>query len=85
MDRDDIIDITDLDVVAWLKAEMRLMLDEELARAILIGDGREPDDEDKINEDNLRPIAYDVDMYAHKVVIPANVTGEAIIESILKS
>ena len=85
LDRDDIIDITDLDVVAWLKAEMRLMLDEELARAILIGDGREPDDEDKINEDNLRPIAYDNDMYAHKVTIPANVTGEAIIESILRA
>lgn len=52
LDRDDIVDITDLDVVAWLKAEMRVMLDEELARAILVGDGREADDEDKIGDVN---------------------------------
>ena len=45
LDRDDIIDITDFDVVVWLKGEMRLMMDEELARAILIGDGREVDDD----------------------------------------
>ena len=54
LDRDDIIDITDFDVVAWLKAEMRLMLDEELARAVLIGDGRDVSDEDKI-KDPLAP------------------------------
>ena len=50
LDRDDMVDITDFDVVAWLKAEMRLMLDEEIARAILIGDGRDIANEDKINE-----------------------------------
>lgn len=63
LDRDDIIDITDLDVVAWLKAEMRMMLDEELARAILVGDGRTAEAEDKIKTDNIRPIYQDDDMY----------------------
>lgn len=85
LDRDDIIDITDLDVVVWLKWEMRFMLEEELARAILIGDGREPDDEDKINEDHLRPIAYDDDMYAHKVTVPANTTAEGYVEAVLRA
>lgn len=85
LDRDDIVDITDLDVVAWLKWEMRFMLEEELARAILIGDGREPDDMDKIDEDKLRPIAWDHEMYAHPVAVPANVTPEAVIESVLRA
>lgn len=85
LDRDDIVDITDLDVVAWLKAEMRLMLDEELARAVLIGDGRESDDEDKIDEDHIRPIANDVDMYAHQVTVQSNISGEAIIEAVLRA
>lgn len=85
LDRDDIIDIVDLNVVAWIKAEMRVMLDEEIARAILIGDGREVDEDDKIDEDKIRPIAWDDDMYAHKVILPANVAGEAIIEGILRS
>lgn len=85
LDRDDIVDITDLDVVAWLKAEMRLLLEEEIARAILVGDGREPDDEDKINEDNLRPIAWDDDMYAHAITVPANTTAEGYVESILRA
>lgn len=85
LDRDDIIDITDLDVVAWLKSEMRLMLDEEIARAILIGDGREVDDEDKINETNIRPIAWDDEFYAHPVNIDANLSGDAIVEAILRS
>lgn len=84
LDRDDIIDITDLDVVAWLKAEMRLMLDEEIARAILVGDGRESDDEDKIDEDHLRPIAYDVDMYAEKISLPSNVSPSDFEEGILR-
>jgi HK97 family phage prohead protease len=85
LDRDDIIDITDLDVVAWLKAEMRVMLDEEIARAVLIGDGREIDDEDKIIETYIRPIAHDDDFYAHKVVIPANTTGDALVEAIVRA
>lgn len=67
LDRDDIIDITDFDVVAWLKSEMRMMLDEEIARAILIGDGRLASDDDKINESNIRPIATDDDLYTIKV------------------
>ena len=85
LDRDDVIDITDLDVIAWLKAEMRLMLDEELARAILIGDGREVDDDDKIDEDHIRPIAKDDEMYTHVVTIPANTTGHGIVEAVLRS
>ena len=85
LDRDDIIDITDLDVVAWLKAEMRLMLDEEIARAILVGDGREPDDEDKVDEDHLRPIAFDVDMYSEKVNLPTEATPAQVEEGILRA
>lgn len=74
MDRDDVIDITDFDVVMWLKAEMRMMLDEELARAVLVGDGRDASSEDKINEENIRPIYQDADVYTiHKeVVYPAD-------------
>ena len=67
LDRDDIIDITDFDVVAWLKVEMRFMLEEELARAVLVSDGREADDEDKIQEDHVRPIATDDEFYTIRV------------------
>lgn len=63
MDRDDVVDITDFDVVAWLKSEMRMMLDEELARAYLIGDGRLASSDDKINEQNIRPILKDEELY----------------------
>jgi len=63
MDRDDVIDITDFDVIAWIKAEMRVMLNEEIARAILIGDGRALDSEDKIQENHIRPIAKDVSLF----------------------
>jgi hypothetical protein len=63
LDRDDILDITDFDVVSWLQTEMRVMLDEELARAVLVGDGREVDDPDKISATNVRPILGDDDMY----------------------
>ena len=59
LDRDDVIDITDFDVVAWLKGEMRMMLDEEIARAILIGDGREEDSDDHISEDHIRSVFRD--------------------------
>ena len=69
MDRDDVIDITDFDVVAWLKSEMRLMLDEEIARAILIGDGRLSSSDDKINESNIRPIWTDEDLYTIKALV----------------
>lgn len=69
MDRDDIIDITDFDVVAWLKSEMRVMLNEEIARAALIGDGRDVTDEDKIDEEKIRPIASDSDLYTIKAFV----------------
>lgn len=63
MDRDDVIDITDFDVVTWLKGEMRLKLDEELARAFLLGDGRLASSDDKISEEHIRPIAKDDDLF----------------------
>lgn len=69
LDRDDIIDITDFDVVTWLQGEMRLMLDEELARAILMGDGRDISSDDKINEGNIRPIAKDHELYATTLTV----------------
>ena len=69
LDRDDIIDITSFDVVAWLKQEMRIMLDEEIARAVLVGDGREVSDESKIRTDSIRPIAFDDDLYTIKVEV----------------
>jgi HK97 family phage major capsid protein len=85
LDRDDIIDITDFDVVAWLKAEMRVMLDEEVARAALVSDGREPEDPDKISESNIRPIAKEDNFYAHVYQVPANTSGGTLVEEILRS
>jgi len=85
LDRDDIIDITDLDVVAWLKAEMRMMLDEELARAILVGDGRDAEDDDKISETNIRPIYKDDDLYAHHVTIAADKDIEEVMDDIVRA
>lgn len=92
LDRDDIIDITDFDVVVWLKAEMQLMLREEVARAVLIGDGRTVGAEDKINEDNIRPIWTDDELYTiHKDVDafdPNTLTteqGSALIKTIIAS
>ena len=77
MDRDDVIDITDFDVIAWLKAEMRMMLDEEIARAILVGDGRLASSDDKISEDKIRPIWKDSDLYTVKAMIEAEHTANA--------
>lgn len=91
MDRDDVIDITDFDVVAWLKNEMRLMLDEEIARAALVGDGRTAGTDDSISEDNIRPIWKDNDVYAIRkpVVLSANATDDdkakAFIRATIKS
>lgn len=85
LDRDDVLDITDLDVIAWIKAEMRMMLDEEVARAILIGDGRSEISDDKIDEERIRPIALDDPMYAHRVTVPADANAEAIIESLIRA
>lgn len=82
LDRDDIIDITDFDVVAWIKAEMRVMLDEEIARAILLGDGRPADSDDKIKEDHVRPVVKDVPLY--NTVIKVSVAADADSATIAK-
>ena len=85
LDKDDITDITDFDVVAWIKAEMRVMLDEEIARAILIGDGRANDSDDKIQEAHIRPIAKDVDLFNVKVnvEVPANANPGVLAKSFI--
>lgn len=85
LDRDDIIDITDLDVVAWLKAEMRMMLDEEIAKAILIGDGREPESEDKIDATKIIPIYTDADLYSYKVQLESTDEYPEIIKEIVRA
>jgi len=91
LDRDDVVDITDFDVVAWIKGEMRVKLNEEIARAILIGDGRLPSDDDKISEDHVRPIANDADLFTIKkaVIYPANATesdkADAVITAAVKA
>lgn len=77
MDRDDVIDITDFDVIAWLKSEMRMMLDEEIARAILVGDGRSSSSDDKINEMNIRPIWKDEDLFTIKSTIEVDAAANA--------
>lgn len=86
LDRDDMVDITDFDVVMWLKAEMRLMLDEEIARAVLIGDGRDVSSEDKINEQNIRPIARDHELYTTVLNVnidDANSSAGEVIDAII--
>lgn len=91
LDRDDVIDITDFDVVAWLKSEMRMMLDEEIARAILVGDGRLSSSDDKINEQNIRPIWKDEDLFNIKATIEVDASAtpdqkaKAAIRAIIKS
>jgi len=88
LDRDDIVDITDFDVVAWLKAEMRLMLDEELARAVLIGDGRNVASADKIKDpaaaaegSGIRSILLDHDLYAAKVEVDADADPNDVVDA----
>jgi HK97 family phage prohead protease len=88
LDRDDVIDIVDLDVVAWLKAEMKVMLDEEIAGAILIGDGRSAGDDDKIKEINIRPIASDAELYVTTVNVnldDASSSIEELVDAIIES
>ena len=87
LDRDDVVDITDFDVVAWLKMEMRMMLDEEIARAILVGDGRLSSDDDKINEMCIRPIATDADLYCVKapVTVASAATEDEIAKAFIKT
>lgn len=83
LDRDDVVDITDFDVVVWLRLEMRMMLEEEIARAQLIGDGRIPSSDDKIKEDKIRPIATDDSVYTVEIQIPETATTADIIDSIV--
>ena len=83
LDKDDIDDITDMNVVAWIKAEMQMMLREETARAILIGDGRLASSDDKIQESHIRPVYNDADLYTIKV--PVNVSANATDDEIAKA
>lgn len=89
IDRDDMIDITDFDVVAWIKSEMRIMLDEEIARAILVGDGRQNTDPDYISPDYIRPIVSDADLFNVKVpitlTVPSDVSDQSAIDAFAKA
>lgn len=89
IDRDDMIDITDFDVVAWIKSEMRIMLDEEIARAILVGDGRQNTDPDYISPDYIRPIVSDADLFNVKVpitlTVPSDVSNQSAIDAFAKA
>lgn len=91
MDRDDMIDITDFDIAAWLKTEMRMMLNEELARAYLIGDGRPASSDDHINDQNIRPVAFDDDLYTvhADIEVASSATDDdkakAIIRGVIKN
>lgn len=84
-DRDDLLDITDFDTIAWVKGEMRSKLDEELARAILLGDGRSNSDPDKINEENIRPILKEDDLYCLKKDLPATITPDVIVDELIRA
>ena len=83
LDRDDVVDITDFDVVVWLRAEMRMMLEEEIARAALISDGRSAASDDKIKEDKIRPIATDTSVYTIEIQIPEAYTTSQMIDQII--
>lgn len=83
LDRDDIVDITEVDILVWIQAEMRVMLDEEIAGAILIGDGRDVENPDKIDETHVRPIAYDIDMYNTSVNLAADITPDEFVDQVV--
>lgn len=91
LERDDLVDIVDFDVVSWIKQEMRMMLNEEIARAILVGDGRNSSSTDKINEQNIRPIWTDEDVYTVKASVKIQKAttdsekAEAFIKACIKS
>lgn len=91
LDRDDIVDIVDFEVVAWIRSEMRVMLNEEIARAILIGDGRPSDSDDKIQESHIRPIITDVPLFNTKVKVQTaasddeSATAKAIIDAAIRA
>lgn len=83
--RDDVLDITDFDVIVWLKAEMRIMLDEEIARAILIGDGRSNASDDKISESHIRPILTDDELFVTTILVQladANSSYEEVVDAL---
>lgn len=85
IDRDDVLDITTFNVVAWMQQNLRLALEEELARAVLIGDGREVSNPDKIKEINIRPIWKDDELFSHKVLIDKDAKTEDIIDVVRRS
>lgn len=83
LDRDDIVDITDFNVVSWLKNEMKGKLNEEIARAILIGDGRQITDPDRVDDEAIRPILKENDLYAIHKSLEANTTDETLVDDIV--
>lgn len=83
LDRDDIVDITDFNVVSWLKNEMKGKLNEEIARAILIGDGRQITDPDRVDDEAIRPILKENDLYAFHKTLDANTTDETLVDDIV--
>lgn len=85
LDRDDIVDIVDFDVIAWMKQEMRIQLDEEIGRCVLIGDGRSAESLDKVRTDSVRPIAFDDDLYTIKVTLPADQNQAQLVDAIMQS
>ena len=85
LDRDDILDITDFDVVSWIRGEMKIMLEEELGLAVLIGDGRQASSKDKIKEENIRPIYKEDSLYAPRVVLAKATTTEDVLDSIVRA
>ena len=85
IDRDDVLDITTFNVVAWMQQNLRYSLEEELARAVLIGDGRPVSDENKIKEANIRPIWTDDELFSHKVLIDKDAKTTDIIDAIRRS
>lgn len=85
IDRDDVLDITSFNVVAWMQQNLRLALEEELARAVLIGDGREVSNPDKIKESNIRPIWKDDELFSHKVLVDKDAKTADIIDVVRRS
>ena len=85
IDRDDVLDITTFNVVAWMQQNLRLALEEELARAVLIGDGREVSSSDKIKETNIRPIWKDDELFSHKVLVDKDAKTEDVIDIVRRS
>ena len=85
IDRDDVLDITTFNVVAWMQQNLRFALEEELARAVLIGDGREVSNPDKIKESNIRPIWKDDELFSHKVLVDKDAKTEDIIDIVRRS